>query len=361
VAALVAAFLVAAGCVKAQTTASPAAQGTGSPQPMSSQPMLPVEGSFPSLEGATAWVNSPPLTPKALHGKVVVVEFLTYTCINWLRTLPYVRAWSQKYRDHGLVVIGVHAPEFPFEHDLTNVRREMRELDVPFPVAVDNDFTIWRAFDNEYWPAQYFIDAQGRIRHHQFGEGDYAHSEAIIRQLLTEAGYSGFDASPAPVTATGIQAPADWADLQTGETYLGYGQAEGFASPGEAVFDRGHAYTLPASLTVNHWALAGDWTIRKGLAAVDRAGGHIAFRFHARDVHLVMGPATHGAAIRFRVTLDGQPPLDTHGGDIDAQGLGTVHEQRLYQLIRQKGAIGDRTFDIEFLDAGVEAYVFTFG
>lgn len=322
---------------------------------------LPVEGELPSLGGATAWLNSEPLTASSLRGKVVLVEFWTYTCINWLRTLPYVRAWAEKYKDQGLVVIGVHTPEFPFEKDLDNVRRAAKEMRVAYPVAVDSDYAIWNAFGNQYWPALYFADAQGRIRHHQFGEGDYERSEGVIGQLLTEAGVGGVGHEPIAVEARGIEAAADWDSLKSPENYVGYGRTENFSSPGGATPDKNHVYVAPAQLSLNQWALSGDWAVGKGAVALNKAGGRIAYSFHARDLHLVMGPAKRGTSLRFRVFIDGQPAGAAHGVDVDEQGKGVVTEQRLYQLIRQPNPITDRRFEIEFLDPGVEAFAFTFG
>ncbi len=314
-----------------------------------------------SLERATEWLNSPPLSPEALRGKVVIVDFWTYTCINWLRTLPYVRAWHEKYSKHGLVVIGAHSPEFAFEKNLNNVRRATGELGVGFPVAVDSDHTIWRAFRNQYWPALYFIDAKGRLRHRQFGEGSYEQSEMIIRQLLTEAGATDIPSGPAPVQARGIEQAADWRNLKSPETYLGYDRAENFSSPGARIRNRPHTYAIPTELSRNEWALSGDWTVKGNAAVANKPGGRIAYRFHARDLHLVMGPVAPGTSVRFRVLIDGHPPHDAHGLDVDRQGNGTLSEQRLFQLIRQPGPIGDRQFEIEFLDPGAEAFAFTFG
>jgi thiol-disulfide isomerase/thioredoxin len=314
-----------------------------------------------ALERADAWLNSPPLTASALRGKVVLVDFWTYTCINWLRTLPYVRAWDGKYRNHGLVVIGVHAPEFAFEKDLNNVRWAVKALRVDHPVAVDNDHVIWRAFNNQYWPALYFIDAQGRARHHHFGEGAYEQSEMIIQALLAEAGSSGFDREPAMVDGRGLEAAADWRSLRSPENYVGYERTQNFASPGGAVRDKSRMYELPARLRLNEWGLSGDWTLRKEASALNKPNGRIAYRFHARDLHLVMGPAAPGTSVRFRVTIDGGPPRTAHGTDVDEQGNGAVTEQRLYQLIRQPKPIAERQFEIEFLDPGVEAFAFTFG
>ena len=322
---------------------------------------LPVEGELPSLGGATGWLNSPPLTAAELRGKVVLVDIWTYTCINSLRQLPYVRAWAEKYKDQGVVVIGVHSPEFPFEKDVDNVRRAAKAMRVDYPIAIDSDHEVWRAFENNYWPALYIIDAQGRIRHHRFGEGGYDKSERIIQQLLGEAGVTGVDRGLVTVDARGIEAEADWTDLKSPENYLGHERTENFASPGGAVRDQRRVYTVPARLRLNHWALSGDWTMKKGSIALDAAKGRIAYRFHARDVHLVMGPAAPGASARFRVLIDGQPPGAAHGTDVDDQGNGTVSEQRLYQLIRQPKPIADRQFEIEFLEPSVEAFAFTFG
>ncbi len=322
---------------------------------------LPVEGEFPSLSSATGWLNSPPLMAPSLRGKVVLVDFWTYTCINWLRTLPYLRAWAEKYKDQGLVLIGVHTPEFPFERDVDNVRQAAADMAVDYPIAIDNDYAIWRAFRNEYWPALYFIDSDGYIRHHQFGEGEYEQSERIIQQLLAENGAGRLGPDLVAVDARGIEAGADWGSLRSPENYLGYGRTDNFAAPGGAVPDEPRDYAPPARLGLNQWALAGDWTVHRQATVLNAASGRIADRFHARDVHLVMGPATRGASVRFQVLVDGQPPGPAHGADVDEQGYGTVAEQRLYQLIRQPGPIADRTFEIAFLDPGVEAYAFTFG
>jgi thiol-disulfide isomerase/thioredoxin len=322
---------------------------------------LPIEGELPSLGGATGWLNSPPLTAAGLRGKVVLIDVWTYTCINWLRTLPYVRAWAEKYKNQGLVVIGVHSPEFPFEKNVDNVRRAAKDMKVDYPIALDSDFAIWRALRNEYWPALYIVDAQGRVRHHQFGEGEYEQSERIIQQLLAEAGNSGVGHDLVSVDARGAEAAADWGSLKSPEDYVGYGRTENFASPGGAVRDKPHVYAAPARLKLNEWALAGDWTAEKGLTVLNKPNGRIAYRFHARDLHLVMGPAARGASVRFRVLIDGQPPGAAHGVDVDGQGNGTVTEQRLHQLIRQPKPIADRQFEIEFLDPGVEVFAFTFG
>jgi thiol-disulfide isomerase/thioredoxin len=314
-----------------------------------------------SLGRADEWLNSQPLGPEALRGKVVLIDFWTYTCINWLRTAPYVRAWAEKYKDHGLVVIGVHAPEFAFEKNIDNVRRAVKDFRINHPVAVDNEHTIWRAFKNQYWPALYFIDAQGRLRHHHFGEGSYEQSEKVIQDLLAEAGATGIDRKPVSVDARGIEAAADWSSLKSGENYLGYERTDNFASPGGVVRSKPHAYEAPARLRLNEWALAGEWTMWSDAAVLNTSNGRITYRFHARDVHLVMGPSTKGAPVRFRLSIDGQPPGEAHGLDVNAEGYGTVTEQRLYQLIRQSGDASDREVEIEFFGSGVEAFAFTFG
>jgi len=321
---------------------------------------LPIEGKMPSFGSAT-WLNSKPLTPAGLRGKVVLVEFWTYSCINWRRQLPYVRAWAEKYKDQGLVVIGAHAPEFAFEKDVDNVRRAAQYLHVDYPIAIDSDHAIWHAFNNEYWPALYFVDAQGRIRHHQFGEGEYEQSERVIQQLLAEAGNGGISKELVSVDATGAEAAADWGDLKSAENYVGYERTENFASAGGAKPDKPRVYALPARLRLNDWALAGDWTMARDAIVLNQANGRITYRFHARDLHLVMGPATPGTSVRFRVLIDGQPPSAAHGVDVDDQGNGTATELRMYQLIRQPGPVIDRQFEIEFLDSGVEAFSFTFG
>jgi thiol-disulfide isomerase/thioredoxin len=321
---------------------------------------LPVEGTLPPLTGATAWLNSPPLTPQALRGKVVLVDFWTYSCINCLRSLPYVRAWAAKYKDHGLVVIGVHSPEFAFERDVDNVRRAVADMHIAYPIAVDSNLAIWRAFNNEYWPAHYFVDAQGRIRAHQFGEGDYANSERIIQQLLKEAGYRNVPGGIVNPNASGAEQASDASDVESPETYVGYARGRGFASDHVAK-DTASDYTVPASLALNSWALGGKWTIGPQATILANAPGRIVYRFHARDLHMVLGPANGNVPVHFRVTVDGKPPGDAHGVDTDAAGNGVVTSQRLYQLIRQEGAIADHTFTIEFLDPGVQAYTFTFG
>jgi thiol-disulfide isomerase/thioredoxin len=324
-------------------------------------PRLPVEGRLPGFDGATGWLNSAPLSPADLRGKVVLVDFWTYTCINWLRTLGYVRAWAEKYEDQGLVVVGVHTPEFPFEKDVDNVRPAAKDMRVEYPIALDSNYAIWRAFSNQYWPAVYIADAQGRIRHHQFGEGQYEECERVIQQLLREAGREGIGDALVSVAADGFEAQADWTNLGSPETYLGYEQAQNFASPGGSAFDEPRTYVAPDSLRLNHWALSGDWTIERGASVLNRADGRIAFRFHARDVHLVLRQPERGTSVPFRVLVDGEPPGDAHGLDVDDQGHGTLVQPRLYQLVRERGSITDRTFEITFLAPGVEAYVFTFG
>ena len=301
-----------------------------------------------ALRGATAWLNTPPLSADGLRGKVVLVDFCTYTCINWLRTLPYVRAWAEKYGEHGLVVIGAHTPEFVFEREVENVRRAIAAMRVQYPIAVDNDYAVWNGFSNQYWPALYLIDAKGAIRFTHFGEGAYDQSERSIQQLLVEAGAGAFSREVVTPDARGIEAPADWDNLKSGETYLGAAQAE-------------HFVRNATRLRLNEWTLAGDWTLGSKAVALQKPDGKINYRFHARDVHLVMGPAGRDASARFVVRLDGQAPGTAHGADVDEQGRGVVAEQRTYQLIRQQRPIVDRQFEIEFLDPGVEAFCFTFG
>jgi cytochrome c biogenesis protein CcdA/thiol-disulfide isomerase/thioredoxin len=322
---------------------------------------LPVEGSLPSLSGAVEWLNSPPLTPEQLKGKVVLVDFWTYSCINCLRSIPYVRAWAEKYKDQGLVVIGVHAPEFAFEKNIGNVKQAVAKLKIDYPVAVDNDYAIWRAFNNEYWPADYFIDAKGQIRHHFFGEGDYAESEKVIQQLLAEAGRGNLPVDMVSVSATGAEAASDAADVKSPETYIGFARSENFASPGGAVGDTPHVYATRDLKQLNDWGLSGDWTIGGQSATLNKTDGAISFRFHARDLHLVLGPSANGKPVRFRVTIDGEKPGESHGADINADGEGVVTDHRLYQLVRQSGPVMDRTFTIQFVDPDVQAYAFTFG
>jgi thiol-disulfide isomerase/thioredoxin len=291
----------------------------------------------------------------------VLIDFWTYSCVNCIRTLPYLRAWYDKYKDRGLVVIGVHAPEFAFEHDVDNIRRAAAEFKIDYPIAVDNEYTIWRAFKNEYWPAHYFVDAKGRVRHHHFGEGEYAQSERIIQQLLAEAGSADVAGDVVQPEVSGAALAAAPMPSLSPETYVGYARAERFASNGGAVHDRKHDYAAPAQLDANAWGLAGAWTIGQEKARLDAPGGRIVYRFHARDLNLVLGPAVEGKPVRFRVRIDGKAPGGDHGIDTDAEGNGTVTQQQLYQLLRVKDDIRDRTFEIEFLDPGVEAFAFTFG
>jgi len=321
------------------------------------------EGAIAPLAGATEWINSPPLTAESLRGKVVLVDFWTYSCINCLRTLPHVRQWYERYREHGLVVVGVHAPEFAFERDVRNVQRAVEDLGVGWPVALDNDFAIWRGFDNRYWPAHYFIDAQGRIRAHHFGEGNYEESEQIIRRLLREAGNTlPGDASAATAIARGaVERAPDMGNLRSPETYIGHSRAENFASPGGQRAGSAFDYAVPPVLRLNQWALGGRWVVGEEDARLQQAGGRIAFRFHARDLHLVLAPQASGQPVRFRVRVDGHAPGAMAGADVSAGGDGQVDENRLYQLIRQDGEVGERSFEIEFLDPGVHAYAFTFG
>ena len=316
---------------------------------------------LPALSGATAWINSPTLTPADLRGKVVLVDFWTYSCINCLRTLPYIKAWYEKYKDSGLVVIGVHTPEFPFEKDEPNVRKAVRDLGISYPVAMDNNYAIWRNFNNEYWPAHYFVDATGHIRYHHFGEGGYEESEQWIRSLLEEANHRPLPGTATKVAATGTEAPPDSDDVQSPETYIGYERAQNFASVGGLNRDDSHHYQAPSQLRLNQWALDGQWRDAGQIANLLSPTGAIVYRFHARDLHLVLGPAQNGKPVRFRVTIDGKAPGADHGMDVDADGYGTVTEDRLYQLVRQHGGIQDRTFRIEFLVPGVQAYSFTFG
>lgn len=347
-----------------ETDAGPAMMASGAMMMAAAhnnQDSLPVEGNLPSLAGAVQWLNSPPLTTEALKGKVVLVDFWTYSCINCLRSLPYVKAWAEKYRDQGLVVIGVHAPEFAFERDVKNVQKAMRDLGISYPVAIDNDYQIWRAFNNRYWPAHYFADAQGRIRYHHFGEGEYVQSERVIQQLLREAGASQVASDVSDVQAQGVQQTPAMSDVRSPETYLGHERARSFASPGGLQADRDARYRDAERLDLNQWSLSGQWHVGAEQAALRQANGSISYRFHARDLHLVLGPGADGKPVRFRVRIDGQAPGEAHGADVAADGSGSVTEQRLYQLIRQPGAIQDHTFTIEFLDPGVSAYAFTFG
>ena len=322
---------------------------------------LPVEGSLASFEGATRWLNSEPLTRQGLRGRVVLVDFWTYTCVNWLRTLPYVRAWAATYRADGLAVVGVHTPEFGFEKDIDNVVAQSSTLGVEYPIAVDSDYEVWRAFANHYWPAIYVADAQGRIRHHHFGEGEYAQTEMVIQQLLLDAGATDISQDLVEVEPRGLEVAADWGTLRSPETYVGYGQSTGFASEHLAAFDEARVYVGVARLGLNQWDLWGDWTVARHAAVLNKSDGRVAFQFHARDLNLVMGPTSKRASIPFRVLVDGQVAGDAHGSDLGADGRGMVTDQRTYQLIRQTGRITERLCEIEFRDAGVEVYCFTFG
>jgi cytochrome c biogenesis protein CcdA/thiol-disulfide isomerase/thioredoxin len=321
----------------------------------------PDEGAAPPFDGATQWLQSEPLTVAQLRGKVVLVDFWTYSCINCLRALPYVKAWAEKYRDQGLVVIGVHTPEFAFERDVSNVQKAVKDLGIDYPVAIDNQYKIWRAFNNQYWPAHYLIDAHGRLRHHHFGEGQYAESERVIQQLLQEAGSAQRAQGLTSVNAQGVQQAADLESVRSPETYVGYQRAENFASTPKTVHGQAATYTLPGRLQLNAWGLAGRWTVGAENATLVGPSGRIAYRFHARDVHLVLGLGPDGKPVHFKVSIDGKAPGSAHGMDVAADGSGTVTEQRLYQLIRQPGDITERTFSIEFLDPDVSAYAFTFG
>jgi cytochrome c biogenesis protein CcdA/thiol-disulfide isomerase/thioredoxin len=327
-------------------------------------PALPVEGRLPALDGANAWLNSAPLTPEALRGKVVVVNFWTYSCINCLRTLPYVKTWADRYRNDGLVVIGVHTPEFAFEHDTGNVKRALADLGIHYPVAIDNDYRVWQAFGNQYWPAFYIVDAQGRVRYHHFGEGGYTQAEQTIRQLLADNGRAAPtatpQATPAP-QASGALAPADERDIGSGETYVGYREAQGNVNPQHVQPDAAAAYTLPTQLGLNEWAFGGQWNVGAESAVVAAPQASIAYRFHARDLHLVLAPSADGKPVRFRISIDGAPPGAAHGADVAADGTGVATSARLYQLVRQPGAVGDHTFEIRFLDPGAHVYSFTFG
>ena len=325
------------------------------------QETLPDEGHLPSFDRATTWLNSDPLTPTALRGRVVLADFWTYTCVNWLRTLPYLRAWHAKYAHAGLTIVGVHTPEFGFERDLDNVVARSRSLGVEYPVAVDSDYGVWNEFANHYWPAIYLADGEGRLRFHHFGEGEYPRTEMVLQRLLVDAGARDLDLDLVMVDPEGLEVAADWASLHSPETYLGHAQSSGFASEDADLYDRPHGYRSIQPLPLNAWDLAGEWTHARHAAVLDAAGGRIAFRFHARDVNLVMGPAAMGSEIAFRVLLDGQPVGDAVGTDVDREGRGVLRDQNTYQLVRQSGRIADRLFEIEFAQPGVEAYCFTFG
>jgi thiol-disulfide isomerase/thioredoxin len=326
-----------------------------------SEPALSDEGSMPDLEGATGWLNSAPLSRKSLRGKVVLVNFWTYTCINSLRPLAYVKSWAAKYKDAGLVVIGVHTPEFLFEHEPVNVENAVRNLNVTFPVAIDSNYKIWQSFNNQAWPAQYLVDVKGRIRYHHFGEGDYGEIERVVQELLKGNGATGLATGATNVTAVGIEAAPDWGDARSPETYIGYRQAQNFASPERLHKDSLQVFSAPAKLSLNHWGLSGSWDVSAESAALQAVPGKIVFRFHSRDLHLVLAPAKDAKPVRFVVRLDGAAPGENCGLDTAPDGSGEVRDPRLYQLIRQKGPILDRTFEIEFLDPGVHALDFTFG
>jgi cytochrome c biogenesis protein CcdA/thiol-disulfide isomerase/thioredoxin len=358
----------AGGAMMSRTAMAGAAGGAGGPAMMARRAaapatdVLPVEGKLPTLNGAVEWLNSAPLTAEQLKGKVVLVDFWTYSCINCLRSLPYTKAWADKYRDQGLVVIGVHAPEFAFERNVNNVRKAVKDQGITFPVAIDNDYAIWRAFGNQYWPAHYFIDAKGQIRHHHFGEGDYAQSEQVIQQLLEEAGRKNVaNTVVSAEDAQGIQQQSDMGQVGSQETYLGYERAENFASPEKQAANAARQYTAPAKPALNQWGLSGNWLSQAEQITLNQGSGSIVYRFHARDLHLVLGPTKDGKPVRFRVSIDGAAPGKNHGADTAADGSGKIDSQRLYQLVRQSGAVGDHTFSIEFLDPGVQAYAFTFG
>lgn len=347
------------------------AMGWASPGPTTAHPvgageqltLFPAifERTLPSFTGATDWISSQPLTASDLNGHVVVVQFWTYSCINWLRTAPYVRAWAGKYQRDGLVVIGVHSPEFEFEKNVGRVRTAATTMSLQYPIAVDSSHAIWNAFQNNVWPALYIIDARGRIRHRQFGEGGYTESERVIQQLLRESGRQGVQQDLVRVMGQGHEQAADWNDLRSPETYLGYARAERFASPARTAPDRRQTYTMSSRLGLNAWSLSGDWVVGREAVSLASKGGRIAIRFHARDLHLVMGSGVTGGKSRFRVSVDGLPPGSSHGLDVDEHGVGTLSDYRLYQLIRQEGPIKDHLFEIVFLDSGAEAFSFTFG
>jgi thiol-disulfide isomerase/thioredoxin len=322
---------------------------------------LPVEGTMPNFAGATEWINSPPLSPESLRGKVVLVDFWTYSCINCLRTLPYIREWADKYKAEGLVVVGVHSPEFAFEKSSSNIQRALQDLKITYPIAVDSDFSIWRAFKNHYWPALYFVDSQGRIRHHQFGEGGYAESEQVIQQLLAEAGRPVASTTLIAPQGEGTQAAPGAERAASDETYLGANHTSDFVSASGVSIDGSQGFEPAKSLRLNQWTLSGDWAVLGDRVSLRRGAGSIVYRFKARDLHLVLGPATDGKPVEFRILIDGEPPLEDHGFDVDAHGNGTIDTHRLYQLVRQAGGSRERTFEIEFKNPGADAFVFTFG
>ena len=315
---------------------------------------------MPDLDGAVGWLNSVPLSNKALRGKVVLVNFWTYSCINSLRELPYMKAWAATYKNSGLVVIGVHAPEFGFEKNPANVKNAVSELNLAYPIPIDSNHSIWESFHNEYWPADYVIDAKGRIRYHHFGEGEYDKSERVIQTLLRENGATGLDETLVHITADGAEAPPS-TEVRSPETYVGYARSENFSSPERIARGSRRTYSLPMRPALNQWGLGGSWNISGEIGTLESAPGTIVFRFHSRDLHMVLGPAKNGTPVRFKIKLNGAAPGDNHGVDSDADGSGQVREPRMYQLIRQKGPIHDVTFEIELLDPGLEAFSFTFG
>lgn len=335
----------------------------GAPDPMRdvTARVLGDEGPFPDLGGAVGWINTAPLTSKSLRGKVVLADIWTYSCINSIRPMPYLKSWAAKYKEAGLVIIGIHSPEFEFEKDRANVEKAVRDMKITYPVAIDSNHGVWQAFNNQYWPADYFIDGKGRIRHHHFGEGDYEASERVLQQLLEENGAAGLDGSLVNISGSGIEAPPDLKDARSPETYVGFNRGENFVSPERFTRDSRMSYSVPAKLSLNQWALAGSWIVGDEKATSQEASGKIAFRFHSRDLNLVLGAASAGKPVRFRVKIDGTVPGDDHGSDVEANGSGEIHEPRLYQLIRQKDPVADRTFEIEFLDPGAQGYVVTFG
>lgn len=346
-----------------ETSSEVASNGTTSAAIDTTQPFrsnLPIEGRASSLNGAVEWLNSPPLTTEDLRGKVVLIDFWTYSCINCIRTIPYVRAWAEKYKDQGLIVIGVHAPEFAFEKKIDNVKKAVEDFKIGYPVAIDNDYKIWRAFENSYWPAHYLIDAKGQIRYHHFGEGNYRQTEQAVQDLLREAGSEVGSTAPVTPDAKGAEASPDLKNVRSGETYLGYKRAASFVSPENLRADAANAYSINEP-GLNEWGLSGTWTVGAEQALLDQPDGSIVYRFSARDLHLVLGPSAAGKPIRFQVTIDGKAPGPNHGADTDADGYGTVTSTKLYQLVRQSGDVEERTFEIRFLDPGVEAYTFTFG
>ena len=357
----IAGFVAFALCSDANVLTRLHIMNTAKADPRGIRSSLSDEGAAPDLDGATGWLNSVPLSRKSLRGKIVLVNFWTFTCINSIRPLPYLRNWAAKYNDAGFVVIGVHTPEFSFEHEPVNVENAVRNLNVAFPVAIDSKNRIWESFNNQAWPAQYLVDAKGRIRYHHFGEGDYGEMERVIQELLKENGATGISSDTTPVSGVGIEAAPDWTDVRSPETYIGYRQAENFASPERVHKDSIQAFSAPAKPSLNHWGLSGSWSVNAESAVLQAVPGKIVFRFHSRDLHFVLAPTKDGKPVRFKVTLDGAAPGENRGVDVVPDGSGEIREPRLYQLIRQKGPIVDRTFEIEFLDPGVQALDFTFG